>query len=299
MVTQNSWNLSGPSTPSQRTGLAHFWLSLPVDQVEALWASGFGSVSKSLVSQLTPDFTFTQDQIQLRESIGSLLDQRGLEDPSAPQLMLATFLLSPPGLFVINNVDKFFPQWFVDSYNGLYKSPASVPPKSTAESTEFDLPTPDYGPNPSSLEEWSANRVHLNRLLGLSNLYYIDPDDKEVASELLDVRLSLAKAVNSCSESLLERLFSTDLGDRYWSLVRSGIQNEPLSNEDNVLKTDCVARLNPASGGGFGTPRSTNAFLVAMMYFSPGEMKVDNPENKIPSWLLHNYNSTFAAAIST
>ena len=75
MVTQNSWNLSGPSTPSQRTGLAHFWLSLPVDQVEALWASGFGSVSKSLISQLTPDFTFTQDQIQLRESISSLLDQ--------------------------------------------------------------------------------------------------------------------------------------------------------------------------------------------------------------------------------
>ena len=99
-------------------------------------------------------------------------------------------------------------------------------------------------------------------------------------------------------ESLLEHLFSTDL---MINAVSCSIwyPNEPLSNEDNVLKTDCVARLNPSSGGGFGTPRSTNAFLVAMMYFSPGEMKVDNPENKIPSWLLHNYNSTFAAAIST
>ena len=165
-------------------------------------------------------FSFTQDQVLLRESIGALIDQRGLEHSSAPQLMLATFLLSPPGLFAINNVEKFFPRWFVDSYNSLYSSSTPASAKSIINPT-IRSAISDFGPLPSSLEDWSSNRIHLNRLLGLSNLYYIDPEDKEVASELLDVRLSLAKSIISCDESLLEGIFSSDLGERYW--ISSGL----------------------------------------------------------------------------
>ena len=90
--------------------------------------------------------------------------------------------------------------------------------------TTTSVPTPDFGPFPSSLEDLVVDRIHLNRLLGLSNLYYIDPEDQEIASELINLRSSLANLINSTPESELERLWSTDFGDRYWSLVRSGIQ---------------------------------------------------------------------------
>ena len=61
------------------------------------------------------------------------------------------------------------------------------------------------------------------------------------------------------SESSLEDFWSTDLGDRYWALVRSGIQSEPLSDSESSLKNSIVSSLNPAEGGGFGTPGSTNS----------------------------------------
>ena len=307
MISQISWNLGDSSSPAQRTGLVHFWLSIPADQAQALWSSGFGTVSKNLISELTPDFSFTPDQVSLRDSISSLLNERGLDHPSSVQLMLATFLLSPPGLFMINNADKYFPGWFVNEYRAIYvniESPVAVNQSITSTSTDQDssaseLPTPDFGPCPSTLQDWSTSRVHLNRLLGLSNLYFIDPEDKEIASELLGVRRSLASSIDLCDESSLEEFWGSDLGDRYWSLVRSGIQNEPLSDDDISIKDKCVTLLNPSLGGGFGKPRAINAFLVSMMYFAPGQMKVDNPEQKIPSWLLHSYNSIFADAIAS
>ena len=77
----------------------------------------------------------------------------------------------------------------------------------------------DFGDFPPSIKDLVNNRLHLNRLLGLSNLFYIDPDDDEVALELLQLRTSLANIIFNCPESDLEAYWSTDLGDRYWSLV--------------------------------------------------------------------------------
>ena len=39
---------------------------------------------------------------------------------------------------------------------------------------------PDFGQFPDTLQELVGNRIQLNRLLGLSNLYYIDPEDQEI-----------------------------------------------------------------------------------------------------------------------
>ena len=43
-----------------------------------------------------------------------------------------------------------------------------------------------------------GNRIQLNRLLGLSNLYYIDPEDEEILQELRQVRMSLIEAIERC-----------------------------------------------------------------------------------------------------
>ena len=75
---------------------------------------------------------------------------------------------------------------------------------------------------PATLQELVGNRIQLNRLLGLSNLYYIDPEDQEILQELRQVRMSLIEAIERCPEHELESIWGTDLGDRYWALVRSG-----------------------------------------------------------------------------
>ena len=147
---------------------------------------------------------------------------------------------------------------------------------------------PDFGQFPEAIDQLLENRIQLNRLLGLSNLFYIDPDDEEIKSELLVVRTALAKAILSADEVRLEDYWSSDLGDRYWSLVRSGIQSQELTDEDVVLKNSVVAKLNPDQGGGFGTDGVINAFLVAMMYFLPGSMRVDDYELRFLNGLSPN-----------
>ena len=95
--------------------------------------------------------------------------------------------------------------------------------------------------------------------LGLSNLYYIDPEDQEILQELRQVRLSLISAIERCPESELEKIWATDLGDRYWALVRSGIQKESLAPAEEHKKQAVTQALNPAAGGGFGRPGAVNA----------------------------------------
>lgn len=302
------WFLDNVS-PDSRDLLIRFWLSAPSDQLEALWNLPFGASTKLHVLSLTSSAFFTPEQVELRNEIGERFSEGGLSQPFAPQLMIVNFLLSPPGLLTINNVETFFPVWLSNAYRELYdKSDLSSSFNSSVVQTESitepssdpigSIPSPpDFGPFPSSLDELVENRIHLNRLLGLSNLYYIDPDDQQIRAELEAIRTSLSSIFDNTPETHLQQYFSTDFGDRYWSLVRSGIQNESLSDADSLIKADSVRRLNPDVGGGFGTSGSTSALLIAMMYFLPGTMHVPEPDAKIPSWLLANYKQIFENAI--
>ena len=141
-----------------------------------------------------------------------------------------------------------------------------------------------------------SNRIHLNRILGLSNLYYIDPEDVEIRDELLTFAIVVSPYL-ICSESALEQIWSTEFGDRcgHWCVLE-------FNRFHSLLLTNQFARmlytLNPDNGGGFGTNGAVNSFLVAMMYFIPGSMRVDDAEMKLPSWLLPHYQQIFQSALA-
>ena len=40
-----------------------------------------------------------------------------------------------------------------------------------------------------------------------------------------------------------------------------------------------------------------NAFLIAMVLFEAGTMRVDNAEQKLPGWLLPQYQQVFADSL--
>ena len=286
----------------QRDRLINFWLSAPEDQLEFLWFSPIGELSRKLVRSLDKNHSFTDQQIELRSLIGSELATRGLSTPSSWRLMLANFLLSPPGLIVVNNISSYFPSWLVNAYNELYSSAIpsqkqEEPDESVNQTSIPKPPSPDFGPFPDSLQALATNRLHLNRLLGLSNLFYIDPDDNEIKVELLQARNQFAKLIFSTPDESLESLWKSDIGDRYWAVVRSGIQAQPLDDLSSQIKASAVKVLDPAQGGGFQSPGALSAFLVAMLYFAPGTMQVPEAQSKLPGWLFQPYNEIFALAI--
>ena len=316
-IPLSSWSTSSDgSEVDLRDTLVQFWLFAPTDLLESLWKNNLGDLTVKHIRQLTPEYIFTDEQIAIRNQIGSFFSDNGLSAPISCNLMLANFLLSPPGLLTINNIESYFPAWLVEAYYSVYTPSGSVPTYQPPTSTELNSQStfttspsadaqssvvtqtdsfvpPALPPFPADLSLLVNDRIQLNRLLGLSNLYYIDPDDSEIKSDLIVIRRQLSDAILNCPENLLQQFWDTDLGDRYWALVRSGIQAEPLSDSDNSLKQSMVQKLNPSVGGGFGTVGSTNAFLVALMFFLPGSISIDDAESKVPSWLLPTYLELF------
>jgi hypothetical protein len=273
--------------------MARFWLSAPEDMLPSLWNSPLGEATRALVQQLNPQFPFTGEQVQLREALNQRLS-RGLDQPGSTQLLLAVFLVSPPGQFRIATPERWLPNWLQDGYRALYEQPVPATASGSAPVAPASVPQPDFGAFPGSLRELTGNRIQLNRILGLSNLYYIDPEDQEILQELQQLRIQLAGLIEECPEQELESIWATDFGDRYWAMVRSGVQKEPLSPADEQKKHSATQRLSPAQGGGFQAPGAVNAFLVAMLYYVPGQMKVDGAEQKLPGWLLPGYTDVFA-----
>ena len=76
--------------------------------------------------------------------------------------------------------------------------------------------------------------IQLNRLLAVEPIH--DPEDQEILEELRQVRMSLIEAIERCPEEELENIWATDLGDRYWALVRSGIQKEAMTPTEEQKK---------------------------------------------------------------
>ena len=308
----NAWTVSSAVAGNRRDELVQFWLAAPDDILENLWHSPIGDATRQLVAQLTPTTYLTTSQIELRNRLGREL-QGGLQQPGAVKRMIANFLFSPPGQMRIANPESTLPSWLVPGYKALYeqcqttfKQSSGVTQQYNAQATPFAVPAPaqpnaarpDFGAFPNSLQEFASNRIQLNRLLGLSNLYYIDPEDHEILQELRQMRLQFGQLILNCPEEQLEGLFAGELDERYWALVRSGLQKEPLQPEEEQLKGAVTNKLSPRAGGGFGTPGAVNAFLVAMSFYEPGTMQVENAQQKLPSWLQTGYSEIFAKALS-
>ncbi len=290
----------------QRDAVIAFWLAAPMDQLEALWNGGFGSLTREMVKKLTEQTVFSQDQIALRQALNKRIGDLGLTQPLAHQFLLAVFLLSPPGLLKVADAERQLPAWLASAYKQIYETSQTVTTlgsenrsQSSFPASNSPLPNPDFGEFPDSLEAFVGNRIQLNRLLGLSNLYYIDPEDQEICQELMQLRNALAGLIELAPEQDLERIWATDFGDRYWALVRSGVQKEPLAEQDQQVKNNVINLLNPNSGGGFNRPGAIRALLIAMMYFQPGSMRVESPEQKLPAWLLSSYRQFFEQAQSS
>jgi hypothetical protein len=296
-LPQQPWSAGSCGALGQRDALARFWLACPDDLLPSLWSSPLGEATRQLVRQLNPQSSFSPEQVALRNAIGERL-QAGFQAPLAIQLALASWLYSPPGLLKIANPQANLPAWLLPAYQELYEAGAAPAGPAPAAVPATELPQPDFGEFPATLQELVGNRIQLNRMLGLSNLYYIDPDDQEILQELRQLRLSLVEAIGRCPEQQLEQLWATDLGDRYWAMVRSGVQKEPLNPAEEAQKQAATTRLQPTQGGGFGTPGAINAFLAAMVYYEPGSMQVEGAEQKIPAWLLAPYQQIFAAPLA-
>jgi len=227
-----------------------------------LWNSVFGEATRLLITQLTPLTGFSSGQLQLREEVLGVMRQ-GFNQPGVVKVMIAAFLLSPPGTLQISDPEIKMPAWLLPTYRQTYQ----IQPPAAA-------PVPTQSP-PSTLQEFATSRIQLNRLLGLSNLYYIDPEDQEIRQDLQSIRLLLCQFILDCPPQELDSIFQPELADRYWALVRSGIQSETIQPEEKAIQNVALSQ-----------PQDLRSLLVALCYQQPSPAILDQVLADLPRWFL-------------
>ena len=69
-LPEHPWLLNTCVQADQRDELARFWLAAPEDLLPSLWSSPVGEATKSMVLALTPQTSFTPEQVATRNAIG-------------------------------------------------------------------------------------------------------------------------------------------------------------------------------------------------------------------------------------
>lgn len=172
-----------------------------------------------------------------------------------------------------------------------------TPPQPIESPQPIEPPTPITPPQPiappASLQpNLAEDMVFLNRFLGCSNLYEIDPEEPETIAELRQLRRQVADFWLTIPAHQLETLFHSELGRRYTSFLKSGFQREPLE----ATERDYLVSLAQRVAAGLEQPGGLNALLGAMMYYPPDKMQVKDAATRLPAWLLPVYQAVFESA---
>lgn len=251
--------------------LSHFLSHTPTDFLEPLLSSPFGRVYKLFLERCcTAQFPGTAAENR-RSALSQELRQVGCESPEGWAVLLSLFPFFPPGQLKVEDAAAKLPEWLYAFYSSRYEESKPSSPS----------PTPTGQP---SFED----RIFLNRILGLSNLYYIDPEDKEILQELREVRLQTAHLMMSVGQDELGRHFKSDFGDRFWAMAQSGVQKESLNHNEVQLRDD-IQRWLSQTPNSLHQDGGIQRFSAALLFSPPGSVRLANPETNLPSWFVEGY----------
>jgi len=260
--------------------IAQFITTAPTDFLEPLVNSPFGRVYQLFLQRCcTKEFQSPATQQQKNE-LSQQLRQKGCENQEGWSVLLALMPFFPPAQLKVEDASSKLPTWLLKLYNERYEnndSPSDRIDTTTVQQDQTSQGQPSFD-----------DRIFLNRVLGLSNLYYIDPEDQEILQELRDVRLQTINLILATSKEELGRHFQADFGDRFWAMAQSGVQKEPLNAQETEQQNSLQHWLTT-------TPRSLHAeggiqrFVSTILFANPGSVRLANPEQNLPAWFIEGF----------
>ena len=278
-----SWQLQSlealASTPSVDTAqaeqgsleISHFLAQAPTDFLEPLLSSPFGRVYKLFLERCcTKQFTGTAAEDR-RNALSQQLRQVGCDTPEGWAVLLALFPFFPPKQLQVEDAAAKLPSWLHSLYAARYETanPSPSTPSQTGEPAFED-------------------RIFLNRILGLSNLYYIDPEDQEILQELREVRLQTVQLMLSVGKDELSRQFQSDFGDRFWAMAQSGLQKESLDAHE-VQQRDAIQQWLSQTPNSLHQDGGIQRFASVLLFNPPGSVRLAEPERNLPAWFMDGY----------
>mgnify|MGYP006275549043 FL=1 len=259
--------------------LARFLAEAPVDFLEPLLASPFGRVYRLFLERCCRQ-SFGPGSQQQRDALSQRLRQVGFQQAEGQALLLALMPFYPPGQLRVEDAAAKLPAWLLELYRQRYEAQPPAPPATAAPTGE-----PSF-----------SDRIFLNRMLGLSNLYYIDPEDQEILQELRQVRLQTVQLLLSVDREELGRQFTADFGDRYWAMAQSGVQKEPLDATE-AAQRDALQQWLTSHANSLALDGGIQRFAAALLFAVPGSVQLANPEQNLPAWFVEGFRRYSSTAV--
>lgn len=148
-------------------------------------------------------------------------------------------------------------------------------------------------PRPSSLLGGKAADLNINpwsatRLSGIFEELAANPGP-EVLIQARKARHCLSKFWLGAPVDQLEVLYRSPIGRCYRQLLVSRLPGLDLESGEQAWRQALAQRLMEH----FDRPETVNLLLAAMPYFARGKMRVANPIQQVPRWLLNDYAALF------
>ncbi|RMG08868.1 MAG: hypothetical protein D6728_13715 [Cyanobacteria bacterium J055] len=259
-----------------RRKLAEHLLTITPHELENLYQSEVGKAYRALLkSGIQKQPNDNNDGLFVQQ-----LTQQGvgLTNPQAVNALMGAMLYYAPGTLKVQNYRDRLPKWLIEDYEQVFESDIS-----TSSSSQ---PQVANSPEISNLPQLSIE--FLNRLLGCVNLYEIDPSEPSIISELHQLRRQLSEYWLKVPTDGLETLYKAEVGRRYQALLKSGFQKESIPETDRTFVQE-ITQIASSSAH----PQSLNAMLAAMLYYTPSQLKIQNARDRLPGWLIEDYERVF------
>ncbi|XZN96694.1 MAG: FkbM family methyltransferase [Microcoleus sp.] len=127
-----------------------------------------------------------------------------------------------------------------------------------------------------------------DRLSHTLQLYQTNPSNTSAISELRQIRKEIAEFWLNVAVDNLENTYKSNPGKNYKILLSSGFQHQPMMEDEQRF----LQQLTQISKG-LVHPQAINALLAAMLYFPPGTMRIPEARNRLPNWLIGDYEQVF------
>jgi len=268
-------------------GMAKAIEAAPSDFLEALLDSPFGRVYRLFLERCCVSQPSSSSSQELRETLSQRLRATGFQTSEGHGLLAALMLFYPPGSLKVEDATSKLPGWLLELYLNRYES--------TTHAAANGAERQDVG-SISGRPSFS-DRIFLNRMLGLSNLYYIDPEDKEILQELRQVRLQTVELMLSASAQELGQHFGSDFGDRFWAMAQSGVQKEALDASE-AAQRDAIQHWLSTTPQSLHAEGGIQRFAAALLFSLPGSVRLANPEQNLPNWFLEGFRRFNSMAVT-
>ncbi len=254
-----------------RRQLADFWLTVGPEKLATLYQGEVRKAYQAILGCGLQTEPMSEAEQQFLQQLTEI--SKGLVHPQAINALLGAMLYFVPGKMRIPDANTRLPKWLFDDYDRVFESAFAQ--------TEKTVVKEDYLPQ------------FLARLTGAINLYKIDQTAEPVLADLREIRKQIADLWLSVSEVQLELLYRSDFGKGYKAILASGFINEPLHETERAVFNSLVAELSK----GFGMPKAVNYLLAAMLFCRAGQLRVEDANSCLPSWLLTDYEQFVGGAV--